>query len=361
MTPPNNNHRPVQARIDLAALQHNLQVVRNLSASPVMAIIKADGYGHGMEQVADALSGADQFGVSGLDDARRLRGHGVSLPLTLLSANFDRAGLDELQQLEARPVIYDAAHLPLLNDWSPTKPLNVWLKLDAGMGRLGFLPQAVTGVARRLADMSGIGSVSLMAHFANADHPRHPGTALQLELFEQLAGEFDYAELSVANSGAVVTGIGLDHTVRPGIMLYGISPLIEASAAELNLRAAMTFSSQLISVRSLSSGTAVGYGGTHVLARESRIGIVACGYGDGYPRHAISGTPVLVNGEIAPLIGRVSMDMLAVDLGDQPAEVGDKVVLWGPDNPVEKIAECASTIAYELVCGVTNRVPRTYQ
>ena len=374
MNPTTSNARPAHVLIDAAALRYNLQRVRELCADvAIMAVIKADGYGHGMELVAEALSDVDELGVNSMDDVHRLRAHGITTRCCLLSASFDLKQLSQMQALDVRPVVYDQVQIALLEQLDEQHRVSIWLKVDTGMGRLGILPEELDAVVARLDRAGGVRDISLMTHFANADRLNHPGTALQESLFNDLALKFDYTELSIANSAGIVAQAGVlhrvpphrvpphrvpPHRVRPGIMLYGISPVVDKSAEQLGLQPAMTFNSQLISVRHLSSGSALGYGSTHVLEQDSRIGVVACGYGDGYPRHAPSGTPVLVNGKIVPLVGRVSMDMITVALGDLPAAVGDPVTLWGVGNPIETVATAAGTIAYELCCGILPRVER---
>ena len=352
--------RPAHVLIDQAAMQHNLARVRELCpSSSVMAVIKADAYGHGMEVAADALAQADQFAVNSLDDVLRLRGHGVTKPITVLSASMNAAQLTQLADLDVQPVIYDHSQLPELEKLSSDITLSVWLKVDTGMGRLGFAPNELAGVRERLANVAAIKAVSLMTHLANADQAKDTFTRQQLDSFKRLSQQGDYHQRSALNSGGVCAyAEEAFDVVRPGVMLYGISPLIGVTAEELGLKPAMTFKSQLISVKTMPAGSSIGYGRTYVLEHDADIGIIACGYGDGYPRHAVNGTPVVVNGESVPLLGRVSMDMLAVNLDGVSAEVGDDVVLWGAANPIETVAEKAGTIGYELACGILPRVER---
>ncbi|NNC99991.1 MAG: alanine racemase [Gammaproteobacteria bacterium] len=354
------NNRPAHIVIDRAALRHNLRRVRELVPdSQIMAVIKADAYGHGMEVVASALYEADEFAVNSLDDARRLREHRVDKPVTLLSATLDRDELQSLGQMKVRPTIFDHSQLALYRQFNSATALSVWLKVDTGMGRLGFRPAELGGVLEQISQMSCVGDISLMTHLANADQPGNSLNLTQLDLFADLAQQYSFRQVSVLNSaGSIALADSAYDMVRPGLMLYGASPLIGVSAEQLNLKPVMTFKSQLISVKMLPRDNAVGYGSTYTLSDDTRVGIVACGYGDGYPRHAPSGTPVLVNGLPARLIGRVSMDMLALDLGDVESQVGDEVVLWGEGNPIENIAGAAETIAYELTCGITARVER---
>lgn len=353
-------HRPAVALLEQAAFAHNLNRARELTPNcKIMAIIKADGYGHGMELAADNLAEADEFGVNGLDDLERLRKHGVDKALNLLSANLTVTQLNGLSALNARTVCFDFEQLDTFEQIDAGADLAVWIKVDTGMGRLGFSPEELPLVYKRLSAIEGIRSVSLMTHLANADTPGHPCNGKQIHEIKVLASEFEFDDFSILNSaGLIAYSDAAESEVRPGLLLYGISPVNGLSASDLNLKPVMTFKSELISVKRLPAGSSIGYGGTYTLEADTRIGVIAAGYGDGYPRHAPTGTPVLLNGMYVPLIGRVSMDMITVDLGEMPAQLGDEAILWGEDNPVEAIAKAAGTIAYELTCGVLPRVQR---
>ena len=326
----------------------------------VMAVIKADAYGHGMEVAAEQLAAADEFAVASIDDVLRLRDAGVDKKLHLLSAVFDVEQLILMVEQNVQPVIYAWEQLQVLEQLDPQSGLSVWIKVDTGMGRLGFSVEELPEVMRRVKACTGLADYSLMSHLANADNADHSSNTQQCSAFKQLLAENPQLKTaSLLNSAGIIAYSNAAHdTVRPGLMLYGISPIIGQSALDLDLKPVMTLKSQLISVKSMPSGSSIGYGGTYTLVADSRIGIVACGYGDGYPRHATNGTPVLLNGMLVPLIGRVSMDMLVVDLGELHANVGDEVILWGPDNPIEEVAKAAGTIAYELCCGILPRVER---
>ncbi len=354
------NNRAAHVVIDRVAMQHNLRQVRALTPNAkIMAVIKADGYGHSMEVVAHALNAADEFAVTALDDVKRLRSQGISKPLTMLSATFDVAQLNKMSAQSVRPVIYDLSQLTTLSQVSPNAELDIWLKIDTGMGRLGLCIEDAHRVATRLINQLGIRSVSAMTHLANADNPDHPSNQRQIKQFLKFAEGHGFSELSIMNSaGCVAFPDASRDIVRPGVILYGISPQLGTSAADLSLKPAMTFKSKLISVKRLPVGSPIGYGSRYTLDTDSRIGVIACGYADGYPRHAPSGTLVLVNGMYVPLIGRVSMDLITVDLGELPVKVGDEAILWGENIPIENLAEACGTIAYELMCGVTQRVER---
>ncbi len=356
----NQQFRPVQVVIDRTAIKHNLAKIQALAnGAKIIAVIKADAYGHGLEVVAKQLKDVDEFAVNSMDDVQRLRVAGIDKPLHLLSALFDGEQLCMMIRQNVSPVIYDWEQLAILEQLDTEHQLSVWIKVDTGQGRLGFMPEDLPDVIKRVNACTAIAKCSLMSHLSYADTPEHPSNQQQLKLFKQLLNKHQFSRASLLNSGGLVSfSDATFDCVRPGIMLYGISPTIDKTAVDLGLHAVMTFKSKLLSVKRMPSGSSIGYGGTYTLDSDSRVGIVACGYGDGYPRHASNGTPVLINGLIVPLIGRVSMDLLAVDLGELPAEVGDEVILWGAGNPVEEVAKAAGTIAYELCCGILPRVER---
>ena len=354
------NNRPCRVLIDRSAITHNLEVVRQTtSSSMIMAVIKADAYGHGMEVAALALAQADEFAVTSLDDVKRLREYGIDKPITLLSALLNTSEIKSLVSLNVRPTIFDHTQLSLISKLKLSEPLSIWLKVDTGMGRLGILPCDLLPALDLLKANSSIRDISLMTHLANADDPLHPQNQQQIKIFNDVIKQHDFYQTSILNSAGIMGNkdAALD-VVRPGVMLYGISPLQGKTSKELMLKPAMTFKSELISIKHLPKGSKVGYGGSYQLKRESKIGIIGCGYGDGYPRHAPSGSIVLVNGERVSLVGRVSMDMIAVDLNDIKASIGDEAILWGKDNPIEGLATAAGTIAYELSCGISSRVER---
>ena len=355
-----SQNRAAHITINSDAFRHNLDRVRGLVPNArIMAVIKADGCGHGMEAAAEAMKEVDEYGVTGMDDARRLRTQGFSKPLTLLSSRYSVDDLQGLSEQNIRPVIYDLSQLSDIYNLDQAADLDLWLKVDCGMGRLGLSLDEAKPVISKLQRSPGVRSVSLMGHLANADTPEHPGNHKQFEAFFEFFSDCDLRDISLLNSAGVMAfPERACDMVRPGLMLYGISPLCGKTADDVGLMPVMNMKSELIAVRAMPAGSAIGYGSEYTLDADSRIGVVACGYGDGYPRHAPSGTPVLVNGMLVPLIGRVSMDLLTVDLGEVPARVGDEVVLWGEGNPIEIVAEMAGTIGYELTCGVTARVER---
>lgn len=352
--------RPARVVINLAALRHNINRVRQLAPrSRIMAIVKADAYGHGITRVANILaSSADAFGVACLEEARALRAAGIQHPVVLLEGPYAAGELAEIEQLDLEIVVHDASQLTILEQARLARPVKVWLKIDSGMHRLGFQTADFAKAWRRLtACVSVAEDIRLMTHLAAANERDNPMTSAQLETFREL-GSGIKADCSIANSAGIIA-FPESHAdwVRPGLMLYGVSPMSDSISQDEGLRPVMTLESRLIAVKQLHANEPVGYGATWRCPEDMPVGIAAAGYGDGYPRHAPSGTPVLVNGERVTLIGRASMDMLIVDLRSQPnARVGDPVVLWGEGLPVEEVANHAGTIPYELLCGVHKRL-----
>lgn len=348
--------RPATATIDLAALRHNLARARALAPrSRTVAVVKANGYGHGAGRLLPALAQADMLGVACIEEALALREAGAPQPVLLMEGAFAADELAACARLGFELAVHDEAQVAMLEAVRPDRGLSVWLKVDTGMHRLGVAPEAARALHARLRACAGVATVRPMTHFASADLPDPAPTMAQLARFNALDLP---GQRSLANSaGLLAWPEAHADWVRPGIMLYGVSPFAGRTGAEHGLRPVMTLSTRLIAIRDVPRGDAVGYAGTWTAARPSRVGTAAIGYGDGYPRHAPSGTLVLVSGRAAPLIGRVSMDMITIDLTDLPdAGVGDPVILWGDGLPVERIAEAAGTIAYELLCGITGRV-----
>ena len=355
--------RPARACIDLKALKHNFIRARQAAAgSRVMAIIKANAYGHGLLPAAQALGDADAFGVAMLEEAIALREAGFDRRIVLLEGAFDAGEAMLISGYRVDVVVHHQSQLEMLEQVRLSCPVDVWLKLDSGMHRLGFNAAGFSAALERLQQIGQVGKVYFMSHLACADERDKPCTRDQLQCFHDATDALT-GERSLANSAATLAWPDSHFDwIRPGIMLYGSSPLAGATAQELDLQPVMTLESRLIAVNSQPQGEAVGYGGDWVCPEPMRIGVAAMGYGDGYPRHLPSGTPVLVDGRPAALAGRVSMDMITIDLRSTPeASVGDAVTLWGSGLPVDDIAERAGTIAYELLCGVTGRVPRVYR
>ena len=359
--------RAARAVINLDALRHNLQRARRANPhAKQFPVIKADAYGHGLLAVASALNDADGFAVASIDEALRLREAGISQPILLLEGFFHADELKQVQQYQLDIVVHHLAQVEALEALAAQqdicKPVTVWLKVDTGMHRLGFAVDEVEDVWRRLNACKLVQkSPIIMTHLACADDFQNPATQQQLDLFRTVLAD-QPVQRSIANSAGILGWLGSHADIdRPGIMLYGVSPFVNETGAARQLRPVMTLRSELIAINRCQPGDAVGYGGDWQCPEAMPVGVVAIGYGDGYPRHAPSGTPVLVNGIEVPLIGRVSMDMICVDLRGLPsANIGDEVVLWGEGLPAETVANAAGTIAYELFCSVTQRVPREY-
>lgn len=348
-----------RAEINTQALRNNLQQVRNAAPEcSIMAVIKANAYGHGLVSIAKALQQADGFAVACLAEAQQLRDAGIQKPLLLLQGIQNASELAQAQRLALELVVHHKGQIDLLEQTASTVPIKVWLKVDTGMHRLGVALREADDCWQRLQTCPSVdASVHLMTHLANADDVNDQTTQRQINRFYDLHAASD-AQCSIANSAGILAWpTSHANWVRPGIMLYGVSPFIDGEAAHSGLQPVMTLTSQLIAVKTLLKGATVGYGGSWECPEDMPVGIVSIGYGDGYPRHAASGTPVLVNGQRVPLIGRVSMDMLCVDLRNVPeAHVGDSVTLWGEGLAVEEVARYAGTIAYELLCQITGRV-----
>lgn len=350
--------RNTVARISLAAIRHNLRRVRELAPeSQVVCVVKADAYGHGLGRVTPALAGADVLAVATTGEAERCRRHGWNGRLLMLEGPANLEECKEAVALGAELVIHHESQLGLLRRNGEAARRRFWLKVDSGMHRLGFPPEDARRVHAELEGLRGSEPTVLMTHFACADDPSNPKTARQLHAFENAVNGLN-GPVSLANSAAILN-FSESHRdlVRPGIMLYGVSPCPSLSVQEIGIRPAMTLQCELIAINRCKKGETVGYGAVEACPEDMDVGVAAIGYGDGYPRGVKAGTPVLVNGRRACLIGRVSMDMITIDLREHPeARVGDTVTLWGEGLPVEEVARCADAIPYELICGVTARV-----
>lgn len=349
--------RPLQARINLAALRNNLEVVRRSAPrSQIMAVVKANGYGHGLLRVADALRLADGFAVLNIGEAAALRDAGFKQPILLLEGFFDASELSAIADLQLDIVVHSIWQIEALTAMSAATKIGVFLKLNSGMNRLGFRPAEFGVALDKLKSNAAVRQITLMTHFASADEGA--GVGAQLAIFSNVVDSLEMP-CSLANSAAILH-YPESHAdwVRPGIMLYGCSPFADQNAAEFGLMPAMTLTSEIIAVQELAAGDKLGYGANFVADRSMRIGVVACGYADGYPRHAPTGTPILVAGQRSRTLGRVSMDMLFADLTEVPdAGMGSAVTLWGEGMPVEAVAQAAGTISYEVLCALAPRVP----
>lgn len=356
------SRRPV-AQINLVALQHNLRRVRELAPnSQVLAVLKANAYGHGLARVAQGLTDADAFAVARIDEALALRTAGIVKPIVLLEGFYEAAELPLLIANNLQTVVHNELQLAALEQTTLEGQLKVWLKIDTGMHRLGIDVTDFDLFYRRLWQCSAVlPGIRLMSHFCCADELNSASTMAQLALFENtIAGKAE--QRSFANSAAILAWPQTHFEwIRPGLMLHGISPFSHQVGQHHVLQPVMRLSSRLITVRKVMKGERVGYGGYWQASRDTTIGVIAVGYGDGYPRHAENGTPIWLNGREVPLAGRVSMDMITVELGpDAQDKPGDEAVLWGPELAIERVAAAAGTIPYELLCNITPRVDYQY-
>lgn len=358
--------RPIQATIHAEALRHNLARARRAAGDArVWAVVKANAYGHGIERAFEGLRGADGFALLDLDEAQRVRDLDWRGPILLLEGAFEARDLELCSRLNLWHVVHCEEQIDMLATHKTHQPHRVFLKMNSGMNRLGFAPQRFRAAWTRLNALPQVDEISLMTHFSDADGPR--GIAHQMKAFHAVTHDLP-GERSVANSAATLRHAAeqgvLNDWVRPGIAVYGSAPDYPLhDAAHWDVRPTMTLASKIIGVQELAAGGTVGYGSSFTADGPLRIGIVACGYADGYPRHCTTGTPVLVDGVRTRMVGRVSMDMITVDLSPVPgAKIGSAVTLWGgaegsPVLPIDEVAHAGGTVAYELMCALAPRVP----
>jgi len=355
--------RLATAEIDLSALKYNLTQVRQLAPnSHVMAVLKANAYGHGLVKIAQFLNEADAFAVARIDEALALRAGGLVKPIVLLEGFFDKSDLPILLANNFQTIIHNDSQLEDLAQARLDGQLVVWLKIDTGMHRLGIQPEQFDDFYQQLIHNPNVkDNIKLMTHFACADDISNKMTLEQIAEFTNSTAQHS-KQTCLANSAGII-GWQQSHGdwVRPGLMLYGVSPMLDTVGADHKLKPVMRLKTRLIAIKKIKKGQSTGYGAHWQSEQDTYLGIAAIGYGDGYPRHAKSGTPVIINGRSVPLVGRVSMDMITVDLGAVLQDkVADEVILWGPELPVETIAKHASTIPYELLCNITARVDYHY-
>lgn len=358
--------RPAIAKIDLQAFRHNYELAAKLAGgSQCVAVIKANGYGHGICQVAREVPDSS-LAVACVDEAMLLRSEGVDNPIVVLEGAFAFDEVELAAQQKLQLIVHSEYQIEQIAELQISDSIGIWLKINTGMNRLGFIPAVVGDMLARLKAIPSVNILGLMTHFSCADEVDTSETERQLALFESVVSELgskaDNLRLTAANSAALLEfKASRFDSVRPGIMLYGSSPLAHVSSESIGLKSVMSLESRIMAIHELQEGECVGYGGTWRASRATRIATIAIGYGDGYPRHAETGTPVWIGDRVVPLIGRVSMDMLTVDIGFHPdAKVGDVVELWGRNVSVDEVAKSAGTISYELLTGVTLRVPRHY-
>ncbi len=355
--------KAAKACIDLSALQYNLRRVKTQAPdSKVMAVVKANGYGHGLRHVAEHATEADAYGVARIEEALQLRASGIVKPILLLEGFYSAGDLPVLVTNNIQTVVHCEEQLIALEQAELETPVVVWLKIDSGMHRLGVRPEQFHDLVSRLKKCPNVAKpLRYMSHFACADELNSDITLEQIELFNSLTAECNGERSLAASAGLLAWPQSQLDWVRPGIIMYGVSPFSDKTAQELGYQPVMTLKSHLIAVREVKKGESVGYGGIWISERDTKVGVIAIGYGDGYPRSAPNGTPVWVNGRKVPISGRVSMDMLTVDLGpDATDKVGDEAILWGEELPVEEVARHIGTIAYELVTKLTPRVEMKY-
>ncbi|MBM5569984.1 MULTISPECIES: alanine racemase [Deefgea] len=350
--------RPIEALVNAAALAHNYQLIQQRAlGARVFAVVKANGYGHGLQRVIAALPAADGFAILELDAAIAMRASGLQQTILLLEGVFCPDELLDCAQHNLSIAVHSPEHIQWLEQAQLVRPLHVFLKLNTGMNRLGFAAESAAQWVERLSRCANVVDVTLMTHFATADEPA-VGINSQWARFCAAAQGLNLP-ISTANSAAIFAYPETNGDwVRPGIALYGSSPFADRTAESLGLHPVMTLRSEVIAIQELQAGDAVGYGATFLAPHPMRVGVVACGYADGYPRHAPTGTPVVVDGQRSRLVGRVSMDMLCIDLTDCPAaRLGSQVELWGSQLSIDDVAKAAGTISYELMCALATRVP----
>jgi alanine racemase len=354
--------RPARALIDLSALRHNYRLAKSLSGCRALAVVKANAYGHGALECAAALdTEADGFAVSAIEEALELREAGHRQPIVLLEGWFEASELELICRHDLWPVVHHHGQLEDLQQAVLPQPLHVWLKLDSGMHRTGFSPSEYPLVWQQLQASSQVANLTSISHFSRADEPNTGRTEQQMETFQQATAGLGGTTSLCNSAGVLAWPQAHGDWVRPGIMLYGATPFGFPQPHAAQLQPVMQLDSKIIAVHQVPTGEPIGYGSRFITNRPSRIGLVAMGYADGYPRHARDGTPVLVDGQRTMLVGRVSMDMLTVDLSDLPAAgLGSHVRLWGKGLDAGEVASCADTISYQLFCNL-NRVPRHYQ
>ncbi len=353
------------AEINLQALAHNLaQVKRFAPGCKVMAVLKANAYGHGLVKIAQYLNDADAFAVARIDEALALRAGGLTKPIVLLEGFFHQDDLPILLANNFQTIIHDENQLTSLENAMLDAPIACWLKINTGMHRLGIAPSQFESFYSRLkSSPNARDDIKLMTHFSCADDINDEKTAQQIALFDSLADGKSEQHCLANSAGIIAWPKGHGEWVRPGLMLYGVSPMLNGVGQQHGLEPVMRLTTRVIAIRDVEANQCVGYGGRWCSDKATKLAVVAMGYGDGYPRHAEQGTPVIIKSQRYGIVGSVAMDMITVDIGDNHdnIKVGDEVIMWGPELPVEEIAQCATTIPYELLCNITPRVSYEYQ
>ncbi len=356
-------YRPAKAYIHLPALRHNLGIAKAFAPnSKVLAVVKANGYGHGICRVAQQLVDADGFGVASMDEALQLRQKGFLHRILLLEGLFSEIEMPLAIQNRLDIVVHSEHQLQWLLNYQTTIVMTVWLKIDTGMHRLGFSSNEIPSVIKRLEQSLSSFNIHLMSHLASADESSSSAiefTQNQINVFNQVTEKFAFPKSLSNSAGLQAYRASRYDWVRPGILLYGAGQTDQTQNKQTQLKPVMRLESEVIAVKWIKSGEFVGYGNDWQASKDTCIAVIAIGYGDGYPRHAITGTPVLIEGKRVPLIGRVSMDMITVDITkySDDINIGSLATLWGGELSIDEIAKCANTICYELLCGITSRVP----
>jgi alanine racemase len=351
------------ALINLEAIRQNVKKVREHAPNAkIMAVIKANGYGHGLILMAQVLNDVDGLAIARISEGVFLRKSGVESKLLILSGFFSERQLNDIVEYSLDVVVHSVQQVEILKKYLGQTKISIWLKLNTGMNRLGLSPSEFSKAYQQLIALPNINSsISLMTHLSSADDMKSSMTQQQIALFNKTVNNIS-GEKSIANSAGIIGWPNsVTNWVRPGLMLYGVSPFLNSYGEDFGLNPVMSLHSKIIAVKNIAAGESVGYSGAWVSKKQTRLGVVGIGYGDGYPRHAKIGTPVLVNNKRVPLVGRVSMDMITVDLSSQKnAKPGDPVTLWGDGLAVEEIAKYADTISYTLLCGITQRIKVSY-
>ncbi len=357
--------RSAYALIRLDHLAHNLNILRTFASnSKIISVVKADAYGHGLERSAQALLQSDAFAVSCANEAVELRAARILHPIVCLQGFTNETELQMIADANVQAVIHNEQQIKILQQHKLNQSIQVWLKIDTGMGRLGFRLQGIQNVYQQLQSIKAISKIRLMTHFANADLLDNDYTQQQLKLFDTATSHLPRCERSAANSAATLAySNSLYEWVRSGLVLYGISPFQndKTHPDTSELKPVMSLRAPIISIKQFQQGDKIGYGSTFTCPRKMRIGVVAIGYADGYPRNLNGEVRVSLNGNLAPIVGRISMDMMTIDISQIEANLGDEVELWGDDICVTEIASAANTISYELLCGIAGRIHRKYQ
>ena len=357
--------RSAYALIRLEHLEHNLKILRKFASnSKIISVVKADAYGHGLAKAAQALTQSDAFAVSCPSEAIELRAARILHPILCLQGFSNEAELKMIADANVQAVIHSDHQIKLLQNHKLNQSIQVWLKIDTGMGRLGFRPEDTRYAYQQLGKIKSISKIRLMTHFANADLLDNDSTQKQLKAFDNITKNFPGCERSAANSAATLAySSSLYEWVRSGVALYGVSPfqtnITQPDTSEL--KPVMSLRAPLISIKQCKQGDKIGYGSIYTCPQDMRIGVVAIGYADGYPRAISSPVNVSLNGNLAPVIGRVSMDMITIELSHTDASLEDDVELWGDDISVADIANAANTISYELLCGISGRIHCIYE